>query len=142
MDKTDLKIIEILQKNGRISFKNLGNEVGLTSPAVSERIKRLEENGVILGYKAIINPEKINKNIQAFIHASIEGSKVDKFLSYADSVDAIIECYHVTGGNSMTLKVIVQNMEQLKTIIDNIKKMGNTQTSVILSSPLKDKIIL
>ncbi|PAB58117.1 Lrp/AsnC family transcriptional regulator [Anaeromicrobium sediminis] len=142
MDKTDLRIVEILQKNGRISLKDLGKEVGLTSPAVSERVKRLEENGVILGYKAIINPQKVNKHIQAFIHISMERDKYKKFLEYADSISSIIECYHVTGGNAMILKVMVETMEQLEALIDDIKKIGNTQTSIILSSPIEDKIII
>ncbi|MCT4595767.1 MAG: Lrp/AsnC family transcriptional regulator [Anaeromicrobium sp.] len=142
MDKTDLRIVEILQKNGRISLKDLGKEVGLTSPAVSERVKRLEENGVILGYKAIINPQKVNKHIQAFIHTSMERDKYNRFLEYANNISSIIECYHVTGGNSMILKVMVETMEQLEALIDDIKKIGNTQTSIILSSPIEDKIII
>ncbi|QXM05239.1 Lrp/AsnC family transcriptional regulator [Crassaminicella indica] len=142
MDSTDLKILEILQKNCRISMKNLGKIVGLTSPAVSERVKRLEENGIITGYKATVNPKKLNKNIQAFIDISMDRDHYKKFLDYAHHKNSIIECHHVTGGDCMTLKVMVESMEELENLIDSIKKMGNTNTSIILSSPIENKIIL
>ena len=71
MDITDYKIIEILQEEGRISMKDLGKIVGLTSPAVSERVKRLEEAGVIEGYKAIVNPNALGRVIKSFVHISI-----------------------------------------------------------------------
>ncbi|QEK11380.1 Lrp/AsnC family transcriptional regulator [Crassaminicella thermophila] len=142
MDATDLKILEILQKNGRISMKDLGNLVGLTSPAVTERVRRLEENGIITGYKAIINPQKLGKKIQAFIDISLDRDKYKSFLDFAEKTSSIIECHHITGGDCMTLKVMVQNMEELEILIDAIKKIGNTQTSIILSTPIENKIIL
>ncbi|MCT4604934.1 MAG: Lrp/AsnC family transcriptional regulator [Marinisporobacter sp.] len=142
MDATDLKILELLQRNCRISMKDLGKIVGLTSPAVSERIKKLEENGVITGYKAIVNPQKLNKTVQAFIDISMDRDHYKKFLDYAQNKKSIIECHHVTGGDCMTLKVMVESMEELEYLIDSIKKMGNTKTSIILSSPIESKIIL
>lgn len=142
MDATDYKITEILQIQGRISMKDLGKMVGLTSPAVTERVKRLEESGIITGYKAIINPEKLDKNIQAFIDISMSADKYENFLKFAMKTNSIIECHHVTGGDCMTLKVLVKNMKELETLIDKIKKVGNTRTSIILSSPIDTKIIL
>ncbi|TCO75208.1 Lrp/AsnC family transcriptional regulator [Marinisporobacter balticus] len=142
MDTTDYRIIEILQNNGRISMKDLGKMVGLTSPAVTERVRRLEENGVITGYKAIIDPEKLDKNIQAFIDISMAADKYAKFLEFAIAINSIVECHHVTGGDCMTLKVMVKNMKELEILIDEIKKVGNTRTSLILSSPIAHKIIL
>lgn len=142
MDTTDYKILEILQSDGRISMKDLGKMVGLTSPAVSERVKRLEESGVISGYKAIVNPQKLNKMIQAFIDISLPADKYQTFLEFAKNCNPIVESHHVTGGDCMTLKVMVSTMEELEILIDDIKTMGNTRTSIILSSPIKDKIIL
>ena len=75
MDITDYKIIEILQEEGRISMKDLGKIVGLTSPAVSERVKRLEESGVIEGYKAIVNPNALGRVIKSFINISLPSNK-------------------------------------------------------------------
>lgn len=141
MDVTDYRIIEILQDDGRISMKDLGKMVGLTSPAVSERVKRLEETGVIEGYKAMINPFKLNINVKAFIDVAMAAEKYKRFLDYATENNHIIECHHVTGGDCVTLKVIARNMEELEKLIDDIKKFGNTRTSIVLSSPFANKPI-
>jgi len=141
MDRTDYKILEILQHEGRISMKDLGKQVGLTAPAVSERVKKLEESDIIKGYKAVVNAAKLNKNICAFIDIAMAADKYNSFLKYARAKNEIIECHHVTGGDCMTIKVLVENMLELEHLIDEIKKMGNTQTSLILSSPIEAKPI-
>lgn len=142
MDSTDMKILEALQQHGRISMKDLGNKVGLTSPAVSERVKRLEENGVIIGYKAIVNPKKLNKSITAFINIAIKSENYKKFLEYAPDNNNIIECHHVTGEDCMIIKVIVEDMKELEIAIDDLKRFGNTETNLILSTLIENKIIL
>ena len=143
MDITDYRIIEILQNDGRISMKDLGKMVGLTSPAVSERVKRLEESGVIEGYKAIVNPDSLGRIIKAFIHISLpSGSAYEQFLELAKKDDRIVECHHITGDDCSLLKVIVKDMYELESVIDAIKKVGTTKTSVILSTPIQSKSIL
>ncbi len=142
MDMTDHKIIEILQKDGRISMKDLGKIVGLTSPAVSERVKRLEESGIIEGYKAIINPDALGRVIKAFIHISLPNNMYKKFLDEARKDDRIVECHHITGDDCSVLKVIVKDMYELEEVIDSIKELGSTKTSVILSTPIQSKAIL
>ena len=143
LDETDRKIIEILQEDGRISMKDLGKLIGLTSPAVSERIKRLENCGIISGYKAIINPDALGINIKAFIHISLPGSQsYAEFLENAKSDPRIVECHHITGDDCSLLKVLVRDMQELENVIDSIKKIGSTKTSVILSTPIQAKSIL
>ena len=143
LDETDKKIIEILQEDGRISMKDLGKLIGLTSPAVSERIKRLENCGIISGYKAIINPDALGRNIKAFIHISLPGSQsYAEFLENAKSDPRIVECHHITGDDCSLLKVLVRDMQELENVIDSIKKIGSTKTSVILSTPKQAKSIL
>ena len=129
MDITDYKIIEILQEEGRISMKDLGKIVGLTSPAVSERVKRLEEAGVIEGYKA-------------FVHISLPSNKYNEFIESARKDPRIVECHHITGDDCSVLKVIVKDMYELEEVIDSIKKVGSTKTNVILSTPIQSKSIL
>lgn len=142
MDATDHRIIDILQKDGRVSMKDLGKIVGLTSPAVSERVKRLEESGVIEGYKAIVNPDALGRVIKAFIHISLPSNRYSEFLSIACEDSRIVECHHVTGDDCSLLKVIVRDMYELENVIDCIKKLGSTKTSVILSTPIQAKAIL
>lgn len=142
MDITDHRIIEILQTDGRISMKDLGKIVGLTSPAVSERVKRLEEAGVIEGYKAIVNPDALGKFIKAFIHISLPSDKYTDFIEQARKDPRIVECHHVTGDDCSVLKVIVKDMYDLENVIDSIKTIASTKTSVILSTPIQAKSIL
>ncbi|GAA0865294.1 Lrp/AsnC family transcriptional regulator [Paraclostridium tenue] len=142
MDITDYKIIEILQEDGRISMKDLGKIVGLTSPAVSERVKRLEESGIIQGYKAIVNPDKLGRVIKSFINISLPSENYSNFIEYAKDDNRIVECHHITGEDCLLLKVIVKDMYELEKVIDKIKQVGRTKTSVILSTIIESKSIL
>ena len=109
MDITDYKIINILQEDGRISMKDLGKIVGLTSPAVSERVKRLEESGVIQGYKAVVNPDKLGRVIKSFINIALPSKNYQDFIEYAQKDNRIVECHHITGDDCSLLKVIVKD---------------------------------
>ncbi|MGL5651166.1 MAG: Lrp/AsnC family transcriptional regulator [Paraclostridium sp.] len=142
MDATDFKIIELLQEDGRISMKDLGKIVGLTSPAVSERVKRLEESGVIKGYKAIVNPDKLGRVIKSFINISLPSDNYQAFIDYVKRDNRIVECHHITGDDCLLLKVIVPDMYALEQVIDKIKQVGRTKTSVILSTIIEGKSIL
>lgn len=142
MDITDYRIIEILQDDGRVSMKDLGKIVGLTSPAVSERVKRLEEAGVIQGYKAIVNPDKLGRVIKSFINIALPSENYQEFVDYARQDNRIVECHHITGEDCLLLKVIVQDMYELEQVIDKIKQVGKTKTSVILSTIIEAKSIL
>ncbi|GAA0700219.1 Lrp/AsnC family transcriptional regulator [Paraclostridium ghonii] len=142
MDATDFKVIELLQEDGRISMKDLGKIVGLTSPAVSERVKRLEESGVIQGYKAIVNPDKLGRVIKSFINISLPSDNYQPFIEYAKGDNRIVECHHITGDDCLLLKVIVEDMHELEQVIDKIKQVGRTKTSVIFSTIIEGKSIL
>ena len=142
MDSTDIRILKILQQDGRISMKELGQRVNLTSPAVSERIRRLEEAGVIEGYAAIVNPKKLKLHVEAIVHVAMKVSSHDRFKKMAAEEREIIECYHVTGEDCMTVKVVCEDTKRLEEIIDKIQALGDTRTAIILSTPLKRKPIL
>ena len=133
MDATDFKIIELLQEDGRISMKDLGKIVGLTSPAVSERVKRLEES---------VNPDKLGRVIKSFINISLPSENYQSFIDYVKRDNRIVECHHITGDDCLLLKVIVPDMYALEQVIDKIKQVGRTKTSVILSTIIEGKSIL
>lgn len=141
MDQTDLKIISILQQEGRISMKELGKVVSLSPPAVAERVKRLEDTGVIERYKAVINNTKVGKPISVLINASIKPEKQESFLQFADGAEEIVECHHVTGPHSMIMKAYLREMSHLEELVGKIQFFGNTETFIIMSSPIDGKEI-
>ena len=141
-DITDIRILKILQQEARISMKELGLRVNLTSPAVSERIRRLEESGVIEGYAAIVNPKKLKLHVEAIVHVSMKVSAHERFKKMAQEEREIIECHHVTGEDCMTVKVVCEDTHKLEEILDKIQAIGDTKTAIILSSPLKRKPIV
>jgi len=142
MDQTDLKILQILQQEGRMAMKNLGKLVGLSSPAVTERVRRLEETGVIRGYRADIDLDKVQQNIKAFITLDIKTEHYRRFMDHLPDNPCILECHHITGNDSMVLRVMVKDMDKLETAIESLKKYGNTRTNIILSTPVENRLIL
>ncbi|WHH58860.1 Lrp/AsnC family transcriptional regulator [Petroclostridium sp. X23] len=141
MDSIDYRIIRLLQKNGRLSMKKLGELVSLTPPAVAERVKKLEETGVICGYRAVINPEKLGKIIKAVVNISMKPEKRNEFLKLVAENPNIVECHHVTGSYSMTIKAIFKETVELESLIGKLQQFGHTETLIILSSPLEYKPI-
>lgn len=141
MDTTDIKIVDILQRDGRISMKDLGKTVSLSPPAVAERVKRLEEAGIIESYKAIVNNSKVGKPICALINAAIKPEKQEKFLQFARESKEIVECHHVTGPYSMILKAYLTEMSHLEELVGKVQFYGNTETYIILSSPIENNPI-
>lgn len=138
LDITDLKIIDILQRDGRISMKDLGKTVSLSPPAVAERVKRLEEAGIIEKYKAIVNNNKVGKPICALINAAIKPEKQEKFLEFARKSQEIVECHHVTGPYSMIMKAYLREMSHLEELVGKVQFYGNTETYIIMSSPIEN----
>lgn len=141
MDITDIKILKILQTDGRISMKDLGKRVSLSAPAVTERVKRLEEAGIISGYKAVINPKKLGRKIDVFINVDMKPDKHRKFIEFVKTNNNIIECHHVTGPYCMIIKASLDEMSSLEELIGKVQVFGNTETYIILSSPFDSKII-
>lgn len=141
MDYTDLKIIETMQVNGRISMKDLAKIVALSPPATAERVRRLEDNGTIERYKAIINTVKIGKPIRVFINVAMKSDKLKEFIAFALAAEEIIECYHVTGPYSMILKANLREMSDLEVLVGKVQVYGNTETHIIMSSPVENKPI-
>lgn len=134
MDLTDLNIVKILQTNGRISMKDLGLMVSLTPPAVAERVKRLEESGVISGYKAVIDHKKMGRNIVVLINLDMKVGNRKKFLDFFKESDEIFECFHVTGPYSMILKAHLNDISYLERLVGKLQAFGDTETYIVLSA--------
>lgn len=139
MDKIDFKIIELLQKNARFPLKHLAEEVFLSTPAVSARIEKLEEAGVITGYNANIDQTKLGYNIKAFINLEVSPKQKADFYPFIKSCKNVLECNCVTGKFSMLIKVAYHTTEELDLFINEIQKFGNTQTQIVFSTAIEHR---
>ena len=141
IDEIDWKILTELQENARTSFAELGRRIGLTTPAVIERIRKLEDAQIITGYRAEIDTGRIGLPITAFIRMSISGVDYSKIIIVAENSSEVLECHRGTGGDSFILKVAVADVEHLQNLIDRLVPFGITTTSIVLSSPVKRRVI-
>lgn len=141
MDQIGWKLLHELQLNGRLSYAELGRRVGLTTPAVVERVKRMEEAGIIVGYHADIDPMKIGMPITAFIRMSVVGDVFTKITSVVKNSPEVVECHRGTGADSFIMKVHVRSVEHLEGLIDRLTPFGTTSTSIVLSSPVEQREI-
>jgi Lrp/AsnC family transcriptional regulator, leucine-responsive regulatory protein len=141
IDEIDWKILKELQINARISFAELGRRVGLTTPAVIERIRKLEDAQIITGYRAEIDTAKVGLPITAFLRMSISGVDYSHIIEVAEQSSEILECHRGTGGDSFIMKVAVADVGHLQTLIDKLTPYGITTTSIVLSSPVKSRVI-
>ena len=143
LDRIDWKIIEELQQNARLSWAELGRRVGLTTPAVSERVHRLEKHGGIRGFHADISLERLGMPIQIFVRLSMAGpeSLVRTFQQHVKAWDEVLECHRVTGSDSFIVKARVVSVEHLESFLDKMGHYGTTSTSTVLSSTVLQRTI-
>ena len=141
IDDIDRKVLTELQVDARISYAELGRRVGLTTPAVIERVRKLEDGGVITGYRAEIDTSKVGLPITAFVRMSISGVDYSHIIEVAEQSNEVLECHRGTGGDSFIMKVAVASVEHLQQIIDKLTPYGITTTAIVLSSPVKRRVI-
>ena len=139
MDRTDYQILNLLQDDSRCTLRRMGDLVGLTPPAVSERIRRMEESGVIRGYHIDIDRTKLDCNITGFISVALEPDKYDKFCDFCASQSAIISHYHMVGEFNALLRFAVRDTQQLDQLLSLIKKFGDSRTSIELKTLFDSK---
>lgn len=141
IDDIDRKVLKELQVDARVSYAELGRRVGLTTPAVIERVRKLEDAGVITGYRAEIDTAKVGLPIMAFVRMSIVGVDYSHIIEVAEESNEVLECHRGTGGDSFIMKVAVASVEHLQQIIDKLTPYGITTTAIVLSSPVKRRVI-
>jgi Lrp/AsnC family leucine-responsive transcriptional regulator len=134
LDSLGWKLLAELQADARISFAELGRRVGLSTPAVAERVRRMEDEGIIRAYRAEIDPSSVGLPITAFIRISIVGNVLAKLTERVHSMPEIVECHRGTGEDSFILKVNVVSVEHMKDVIDRLTPFGTTSTSLVLES--------
>ena len=136
LDTIDHKILAELQANARIAFAELGRRIGLSTPAVIERVRRMEDAKVILRYAAAVDPAKVGLPLRAFIKITVGGDRLQHFNSLSQRVPEVLECHRVTGAESYILQVAVRDLHHLETVIDSLTPYVATNTSMVLATPV------
>ena len=138
LDEIDLKLLALLQEDGRMSQHDLAEAVGLSSPATGERLRKLEERGVIKGFTAVLDPKLVGRDVTAFIAVGIDGSKFyPEFVERAREHTDILECHAVTGQGSHLIKIRTRDTSTLERLLAEIQSWPGvhwTTTSIVLSS--------
>lgn len=135
LDEINWKILEELQKNARISFRKLADKVNLSPTAVIERVKRMEDDGTIAGYTAVINPRRVGYQLTALISMQTDYGNPDAIVHEALSkVPEVISCWSVTGTNDFLLEIHVPTLEFLEDLLIELSKHGKLTTSIVLPS--------
>lgn len=135
-DATDWRILEVLQRDGRASFTELARSVSMSASAVTERVRRLEEVGIITGYTAVVDAEKLGKSILALVRLRYPHGNYKPFHDFLDTATEILEAHHVTGDDCFVLKVAARSMAHLEEVTGRIAGLGPVTTSIVYSSPL------
>jgi Lrp/AsnC family transcriptional regulator, leucine-responsive regulatory protein len=142
MDNLDIKIITILQEDGRISISDLSKKLALSRPSVSERLKRLQEKGIIDGFHALVPPAAVGKKLLVMIELSDLKVTHDVFEQMISNEPDVIECHRATGHVHYYIKAAIKGTDELSQLIGNFIPFGNTRTSILLASPVVRKVIL
>ncbi|MEU3051259.1 MULTISPECIES: Lrp/AsnC family transcriptional regulator [unclassified Streptomyces] len=140
-DTTDRRILAVLQAQGRIGFTQLAREVAMSASAVTERVRRLEDAGVITGYAAVIEPERLGLPILAFVRLRYPNGNYKPFHDLLETTPEVVEAHHVTGDDCFVLKVTARSMRHLEEVSGRIGALGSVTTSVVYSSPLPRRAV-
>lgn len=136
LDAIDLMLLEELQQDARTPFAELARRVHLSTPAVIERVRRLEQNGVLLGYRAEVNAAALGLGVRAFVKVTVAGDRLSAFAATARTIPEILECHRVTGNESFLAQVAVRDMDHLEQVLDALMPYVSTNTSIVLNSPV------
>lgn len=138
LDGLNQKILSALQEDSRVSFAALGRQIGLTPPAVAERVKRLEDSGVIEGYLTQVSHQKLGYQLKAIITLRAFMGKLKPFLSYVTTLEEVVNCYRITGNENIIMEVVLRDQSHLEKFIDQLIRYGETRTHIILSEVLSN----
>src|ERR687891_2242379 len=142
LDETGWAILRELQENARITFSELGRRVSLTPPAVAERVRRMEDSGVITGYRVELDHARVGLPILAFVRLRAAGDiKCLELGELTKDIPEILECHRVTGEDSYIVKVAVRSVEHLERLVDSLMPYAETVTSLVFSSPVRTRTI-
>ncbi len=134
LDQLNWKILEALQSNARISFSEIGRKVGLTSPAVAERVKKMEDKGIIKGYKVQVSYNMTGYQLRAVITLKAFMGRLKPFLEKVKEFREVINCYRITGNENIIMEVVLYDQAHLEEFIDRLITYGEPRTHIVLSN--------
>lgn len=141
LDHTDWQILNELQKDARQSFAALGQKVGLSGPAVTERVRKLESADIIIQYSIQLNLSALGATIQGFIQLTTPPQNYPRVHHLISTMPEFLECHHLTGNASFMIRFAAQSLPHLENLIQQLSPYGPTQTALILSTPVSPKAI-
>jgi Lrp/AsnC family leucine-responsive transcriptional regulator len=136
IDAVNRQVLEELLQDPRLTMSELGRRVGMSSPAVTERVRRLEEKGVIRGYRLELDPVALGLPIAAYLRIRPNPGQLPRVAELAQQIPEVVECHRVTGEDCFILKVYIPAIDQLDRLLDSFLLYGSTTTSIIQSSPV------
>ena len=141
LDAVGWSLLEALQGNARMSFAELGRRVGLTAPAAAERVRQMQDAGIIRGYRADVGLERLGLAVTAMIRVSAPEEKCPALKACVKTLPEVVECHHVTGSDAYVLRVIAMSVGHLEAVIEALGRFGTPTTSIILSSPVAARAV-
>src|ERR1700757_1118718 len=136
LDEFSLNLLIELARDARASYAELGRRVGLSPSAVVERMRRMEEEGIIEGYAAAINPAALGLSVLAVVRMTCDGTHYHPFLKFVKTLPEVRVCHHVTGADAFFLEVATRSLEELEQLIERLLPYGIPTTSLVFSSPV------
>ncbi len=133
IDDLDEKIIDLLKVNARLSYADIGRQIYLTASSVRERIRRLEDEGVIIKYSVVLDQSKLGYNMEAFILINLYSGNLKSFLNIVNKIEEVQQCYRITGAQNVQLKVILRDQVHLQELLDKLMVYGDTTTHLVLT---------
>lgn len=137
IDNLNWKILKCLQENARMSNAEIGRRVGISSPAVSERIKKMEDAEIIQGYTTFVSPFEAGYQLKALITLRAFMGMLKPFLIKVKTYDEVVNCYRITGNENIVMEVVLKNQKHLEAFIDQLITYGETKTQIVLSHVIK-----
>jgi Lrp/AsnC family leucine-responsive transcriptional regulator len=141
IDAVGWKILKLLQENARLSFRQIGEAIGLTAPAVAERVRRMEDAGILKGYHAEVDLAEVGLTVMAFVHLTTNARQSMQVRTAVLDMPEVIECHCITGSESYILKVAVPSVPRLERFLLELKNLGEVRTSLVLSTQVARRAI-
>jgi len=136
LDPVNVRLLDELQKNPRMTMSELGRRLDMSSPAVTDRVQRLEDNGIITGYRLELDPRALGWPVAAFVRIRPGPGQLNRIADLARETPEVVECHRITGEDCFLMKVYVTEIDKLEEVLDRFLMYGQTTSSIVQSSPV------